>query len=297
MLHRINRFMTTSIFTFGASSLMALTSYSESITKIDDKVQIIAHRGGKALWPENTLFSLKNAANLGVDWLEFDIQSSADGHALVFHDDTLERTTNGVGPISALSLEELRSLDAAYNWTKDDGASFPYRNKEIKIPLLEEVFQALPKMRMLIELKSTGNPQELCRLIQRYQREHLTVVGSFFEEKIAAFKLACPNIAVSAGRTQIKNFYISNLVYLSTLYRPKIHSMQLPIDPEESEGKELVTRRMIRALKKQKIQSHIWTVNTEADMRRMIELGVDGIITDDPILLKKILAEPLNAAK
>ena len=116
-------------------------------------VEVIAHRGGWGLWPENTLFAFQNAVDLGVDMLELDIRGTKDGHIVVFHDSRLRRTTNGTGRVNEFTLEELKKLDAGYQWSPDDGKTFPFRGKGIVIPTLKEVFESFPEMRISIEIK------------------------------------------------------------------------------------------------------------------------------------------------
>jgi len=115
--------------------------------------EVIAHRGGAALRPENTLAAFLHAVEVGADILEMDLRVTADREIVVMHDATVERTTDGRGAVAALTLAELRKLDAGYRWTPDGGASFPYRGRGIRAPALEEVFRRLPNARMNLEMK------------------------------------------------------------------------------------------------------------------------------------------------
>ena len=121
--------------------------------KKNASVEVIAHRGGWRLWPENTLYAFQHAVDLGVDMLEMDIRSTKDGHIVVFHDETVTRTTNGSARVNDLTLVELKQLDAGYKWSADNGATFPFRGKRIVAPTLDEVFPSFPNMRMTIEIK------------------------------------------------------------------------------------------------------------------------------------------------
>ena len=115
---------------------------------------IIAHRGNSAFWPENTLASFEHGMALGADALEFDVRVSRDGHAMVIHDATLERTTNGSGRVSACALADLQRLDAGYHFTRDVGRTFPYRGRGITIPTLEQALATFPAVPIILEIKT-----------------------------------------------------------------------------------------------------------------------------------------------
>ena len=104
--------------------------------KIQRRPLVMAHRGGAGLWPENTMYGFERAVDLGVDVLETEIHSTADNILVLMHDSTVDRTTNSSGPISAFTLEELRTLDAGYNWTSDGGQTFPFRGSGITVATL-----------------------------------------------------------------------------------------------------------------------------------------------------------------
>ena len=159
-----------------------------------DEVLVMAHRGGRRLWPENTLYAFQHAAELGVDVLEMDVHSTQDGALVVIHDDTVDRTTNGVGEVQTFSLAELQALDAGYQWSNDDGATYPFRGQSIQIPTLEQVFQALPGYPMNIEIKQrepdiTG---PVCDLIRQYEMTEKVLIASFDTATIQAFREVCP---------------------------------------------------------------------------------------------------------
>ncbi|HEX7955748.1 MAG TPA: glycerophosphodiester phosphodiesterase family protein, partial [Pyrinomonadaceae bacterium] len=116
-----------------------------------DSPLAIAHRGGAGLWPENTLHAFEHAAALGVDVIETDVRATADGEIVVFHDERVERTTDGAGEVRALTLADLKRLDAAHRWSPDGGRTYPLRGRGVTVPTLGEVFAALPEMRFNIE--------------------------------------------------------------------------------------------------------------------------------------------------
>ncbi|MEJ2679856.1 MAG: glycerophosphodiester phosphodiesterase family protein, partial [Gemmatimonadota bacterium] len=114
---------------------------------------LIAHRGGAGLAPENTMAAFRQAVDRWpVDMMELDVHATADGHCVVIHDPTVDRTTNGQGVVAALSLAELQTLDAGYRFELD--GEQPFRDRGVRIPTLDEVLDALPDMRLTIEVKA-----------------------------------------------------------------------------------------------------------------------------------------------
>jgi len=254
-----------------------------------DAVMVMSHRGGRRLWPENTLFGFENAAALGVDVLEMDLRSTRDGAIVVLHDDTVDRTMDGTGPVLEYTLEELKSLDAAYHWSPDDGQTYPHRGQGIVIPTLEEVLAAFPDMQMNIEIKQS-EPSivvPVCDLIREYGAVERVLVASFDQDTIKTFRETCPEVASTAGETEVKLLYGLSLVYLGGLYRPQAEAVQVP---EYRGDIHVVTQRFVDAAHGRGMDVHVWTVNEADDMQRMLDLGVDGIITDAPDLLMNILA-------
>lgn len=247
----------------------------------------MAHRGGMEYYPPNTIFAFENSAKLGVDVLETDIQMTSDNILVVRHDPTIEQTTEGNGKIEAIPFNELKSLDAGYRWTKD-GKTFPFRGKGITIPSLQELFEAFPNIRINIDIK-TANPLAvdlLCELIERYNRAENICVGSFHDKQLKDFRKKCPEIATAAGVSETRLFYLLYRLHLSKLYKPKAEAFQIP---EYAENHHLITRGFIQAAHAHAIQLHVWTVNEIKDMKRLMDWGVDGLITDYPDILLRLL--------
>ncbi len=271
--------------------LSAMAKPAESRPFFSDEpesVLVIAHRGGKGLWPENTLYAFREAARLGVEILEMDIHSTKDGVLVVIHDDTVDRTTDGSGAVQNYTLEELRKLDAAYRWTNDDGASFPYRSQGIQIPTLEEVLLTFSDMRLNIEIKppDVRIAEKLCEQIRASQSSSRVLIASFHSEVIQAFREKCPEVATSAGEEEIRTFFILNIFSLTATYTPPAQAFQVP---EYSGRLHILTPKFIRNAHRRNVQVHAWTINDAYTMTRLIEIGVDGIITDYPDLLLDVL--------
>jgi glycerophosphoryl diester phosphodiesterase len=253
----------------------------------NDSVLVMAHQGGKGLWPDNTMYAFEHAAELGVDVLEMDIHSTADGVLVVMHDDTVDGTTNGTGRINDFSIDELKGLDAGYHWTKDE-ATYPYRDQGITVPALEEVFEAFPDVRLNVEIKQTAPSitNDLCQMIKEYGRETEVLVASFDAATIKEFREICPDVSTSLSQSEVVTFYVLSRLFLSEAYTPPGQAVQVP---EYRSGLHVLSGRLINAAASRNLDVHAWTINDEEDMQRLIELGVDGIITDYPDKLMEIL--------
>ncbi|NOK59111.1 MAG: glycerophosphodiester phosphodiesterase [Chloroflexi bacterium AL-W] len=249
---------------------------------------VIAHQGGDWVWPGNTLYAFEQSVALGVDVLEMDAHASADGELIIIHDDTVDRTTDGSGAIKDLTIAELKALDAAYNWSRDDGATYPYRGEGLTIPTLEEIFQAFPSQKMNIEIKQTEPPitQSLCQLIYDYSMETQVLVASFHNEAMAEFRAACPEVATSASRHGVTMFVVLNTLRLGGTYSPVEVAHQVP---EYQSDTRIVSPSLIAAAHRRNLHIHIWTPNERKELARFIDLGVDGIITDRPDILMELL--------
>lgn len=249
---------------------------------------VIAHQGGDGQWPSNTMFAFEKAASLGVDMLEMDLHITADDVLVLMHDETVDRTTNGVGSIEKMSLAKLKQLDAGYRWSKDNGVTFPFRNRGITIPSLEELFQAFPDVPMNIELKYTEKDMAplFCDLIRQYEMEDKVLVASFHDDAMQSFRETCPEVATSAPQNEIVPLVLLSKVGFGFLYSPKAVSVQVP---ESRSGIHILTPTFIKAVQGRNMKVDAWTINNQTDMKRMIDLGVDGIITDYPELLMETL--------
>jgi glycerophosphoryl diester phosphodiesterase len=245
---------------------------------------VIAHRGGALLWPENTLLAFHNAAALGADMIELDVWASRDGVPMVIHDAAVDRTTDGSGDVREMMACQVRVLDAAHRWSPPGEAGvFPYRGRGVGVPTLEEVFEALPDMPMTVEIKQVepSMVDEVARLIGRFGRESRTLVASFDAGVLRALRKGYPGIATSAARQEGIAFAAMHRARLDGLYRPPFVALQVP---EHAAGQRVVTRRLAERAHAKGLHVHVWTVNDPVDMRRLLDLGVDGIITDRPDL-------------
>ncbi len=242
---------------------------------------VIAHRGGRGLWPENTLFAFHNAQQLGVDAIELDTQRTKDGVFIVMHDATVDRTTNGSGHVCDFTFEEIHTLDAGYRWTTDE-KTFPFRGKGISIPTLESVLQQFPTMKLNIEIKECDPDaaNALLELIAKYNAAERVLIGSFFTRVVIRTRTLSPHIATSAGRAEITKFFALQLLGLARFYALPVHALEVP----EYEGNlRVVSQRFIKAaLRRNALPVYVWTVNEKDKMRQLLNMGVRGLISDYP---------------
>ena len=246
----------------------------------DGNFQVIAHRGGLGLMPENTLSAFRYADSLGVDVLEMDIHASSDGRLVVIHDRTVNRTTDGRGRVDAMTVRELQALDAGYRW-QDAQGHYTHRNKGVRIPLLKDVLSEFDNQRLIIEIKpnSAQVAQQLCATLERFEMDEKTVVASFHDGALSTFRQACPQTPVSATSGQVLLYTLLHLVYLDAVYLEPPIAFQVP---ERAGPLNLVDERFVKSLHARDAYVHVWTVNRTEAMRRLLDLGVDGIMTDYP---------------
>lgn len=254
---------------------------------------VIAHQGGEGIRPSSTMAAYQHAVDLGADVLEGDIHITSDGHLVLIHDEEVDRTTDGTGLVTDLTLDEIKALDAGYYWTGDEGETYPYRGQGLQIVTLEELFQTFD-MPYIIEIKASAIPTEqpICDLIREYNMENKVMVASFYDDKLENFRTICPEITTSAARGEVTTFFAMTTFFLAPLYTPTATAMHVP-EYQEVSGINLhiLTPRFVRAAHARGMEVHPWTINEVEDMQRMIDLGVDGIMTDYPDRLIDLLEE------
>lgn len=249
--------------------------------QLNKRPLVIAHRGGAGIFPENTLYAFQESWKLGVDILEMDVHETADGKLVVIHDAKLDRTTDGEGNISEKTLEEIKKLNAAYKFSTDGGQTFPLREQKITIPTLEEVFKALPNARFNIEMKpeSPTISASLCNLIRTHTLSEKVVVASVSQSNLENFRQQCSEVATSASASEVLKYFTYYKTGLVENYSPQMTSLQTL---RRLFGLQVVSKEFVETSRKLNLQVHVWTINKEEDMKELIELGVDGIMSDYP---------------
>ncbi len=242
------------------------------------KPVIFAHRGACALAPENTIASFELAVAHGADAVELDAKLSRDGVVMVIHDPTLERTTNGKGKVNEFTLKELKTLDA--------GSKFEANFSGEKIPTLEEVFEHVGnKLLVNVELTNYKSPQDdliprVVQLVKEQNMQHRVLFSSFLPKNLIKVRALLPEAAVA----QLSLPGLPGMITRSDFMRPVSPEIIHPYLTD-------VSARYVRTEHSKGRRVHVWTVNQERDLRRMLELKVDGIFTDDPQKAIRLLAK------
>lgn len=256
---------------------------------------------GQGLWPGNTMAFLEGAAGLGVDVLEMDAHMTRDGVIVLMHDDTVDRTTQGKGRIRDLTLAEIQALEVGHAWTQD-GTTYPYRGKGLRVPTLEQAFQRFPAYPMLVEIKQSlpSMAAPLCQLIRAHGKQKTVMVASFHDEAMAEFRATCPEIATSATPAEVRRFLALEMAGLASTSSPDYLALQVPMRRGDT---ALVTPAIIAAAHSRGLHVHVWTINDPGVMQNLLLMDVDGIMTDRPDVLMTILGrkvplvpQPLPAA-
>jgi glycerophosphoryl diester phosphodiesterase len=249
---------------------------------------VLSHQGGEEIRPSNTDVAFQESVRLGADVLDTDMHMTKDGVLVLNHDETVDRTTDGTGAVRDKTFAELQALDAAYDFSTDNGQTHPYRGMGLRILSLNQFLDQFKNIRYGIEIKQTTTEaaEKLCQTIQARHLENDMLISSFLEENMARFRERCPTVATSATPAEVKWFYIYHRVGLGGLYRAKFGSLQIP---EYSGSIHLLTPELIETAHRKGIKVVPWTINTEVDMRRIIDLKVDGINTNNPDRLLNIL--------
>ncbi len=260
-----------------------------------DRPMILAHRGGSALAPENSMAAFKKAASYGIDGFEIDIRLTSDEELIVFHDEFVDRTTDGAGKVADLTLEKLRTLDLGYHFEDLEGNN-SYRGGDEKIITLRELLDEFPDMYINIDMKDSPEtyegsllPSKLWRLIESAGVEERVGVTSFFDEQIDRFNLYAQNrVAIGAGENEVRKAFTAFNSQFGHLYKPRADMFQIPI---RSSGFNLVSPRFIAFLENLNVPVHYWTIDDPEIIRSLIDAGAKGIITDRPDVAVKALKE------
>lgn len=250
---------------------------------------VYAHRGGAALRPENTVAAFDHGFHCGAEGLEFDVHLSRDGEVVVHHDDTLERTTNGRGPLRARTTAELAVLDAGFNFT-DARGQYPFRDRGIGIPMLREVLHRYPAAPLIIELKVGGAAlaHAVVDEVRAAGAVDRVAIGSFFSEAVRAVRAYEPRLATGATKEEIRWALYRSWVRWPLGAVP-YREFQVPV---KSGATTIVSGRFVAHAHQAGIPVKVWTVNDEEEMRRLVRWGVDALITDRPDLARAVIAAP-----
>lgn len=252
--------------------------------------RLFGHRGGSAEHPENTLPAFAAAVAAGVPYLELDVWATRDGHVVVHHDSNLRRTCGRFRRVCALDWETLRRLDAGWGFSPDGGGSFPFRGQGIGVPLLAEVLAAFPQARCNIEIKQNFPPIEtqVVEVVRRSASAERVLLAAEKDGVMRRLRRLCGDIPTSLSRGEVANFLKWCQSGGKGTYRPQGVALQIP---EIYGSIRLVTPETVQAARAAGLEVHVWTVNEAEDMRRLLEMGVDGLMSDKPELLVQVAVE------
>lgn len=244
----------------------------------------ISHRGGAAIWPENTMLGFQQSLDLGYRFFETDLHLSSDGVVVLMHDHTLERTTEASGYVWDRTLSELQELDAGYWFGADAG--YPFRGNGLKIPSLEELLTALPDAFFTLEMK-LGLAEPVDALLRRLDAWDRVVVAGYRDGWVRRFRrLSGGRVPTSTARGEIAIFWgVSRLGRGLT-----IDAAALQVPPRHR-GLKILDGSFVAAAHAVGKQVHAWTIDDPVQMEYLLDLGVDGIMTDRPDLLKEVLVK------
>ncbi len=263
------------------------------------EVSVIAHAGAQGHAPSNTLPAFELALEQGADTLEMDLQLTADDEVVVIHDATVDRTTDGSGAVRDLTLDELRELDAGWYYEDDDGGH-PFRDQDVRIPTLEEVFDAFDDTHLIIELKTDAGPDIIQPVIDRvvaHDRADTVTIASFDETYLGPVRDQLPGVPTNMPEGETLGFYARQLVGLHPWWSPPGELFQAPethttsLAGIEVEDLRVVTPRFVRNAERLGVDVQVWTVNEVEQMHRLLDAGVHGILTDYPDRLVAVLDE------
>tara|TARA_B100001142_G_scaffold328061_1_gene387218 strand:+ start:178 stop:978 length:801 start_codon:yes stop_codon:yes gene_type:complete len=231
-----------------------------------------AHRGGAGAFPENTLPAFQNAVNSGYKYLETDVHSSKDGEVFAFHDDSLDRVTEHSGKISDLTSKEISNIQI-------DGFA--------KIPTLLELLETFPEAKLNIDPKADSVVQPLTDLLKHTNSVSRVCIGSFSDKRIKHIRKELGSgLCVSAGPKKVVKFIAGKLTF--SKFKSDYHCLQVP---QRSGPVRIITHDFVKRAHSRGLQVHVWTVDDPYEMNELLDLGVDGLMTDEPSILKNVLIE------
>lgn len=245
--------------------------------------QLFGHRGASGEAPENTLVAFERAVAHGVPYLELDCHATRDGEIVVLHDAELERTTDGQGRVSELTFAELQRLDAGFRFTLDS-RTHPFRGCGVRVPRFSEVLRAFPGARLNLEVKQSEPPiaAEVVRLVRAANAQDRVLLAAAEEPVLAEIRKLDAGTALGSSMQDVIDFVKAAAEGRLASFEPRGHALQIP---PEALGRPLVTPELVEGAHALGLFVHVWTINDASEMRRLLALGVDGLMSDLPGLL------------
>lgn len=256
---------------------------------LERRVLNYAHQGGAKEAPSSTLFAMNRALSVGADAIELDVHCTADGELVVCHDATIDATTDGSGAIASLTLDEVRALDNAAAWPTLRGRA-PF-DRSLGVATLREVLECFPDTILNLDIKQTAPDVPayeglLASLLREHGRADDVIVASFLDLATDRFSEAAPEIPTSAGTVAVAQFWRA---VQDGVEPPAMRHVALQVPASFGET-VVVDERFVEAAHSAGLAVHVWTIDDAEEMRSLLDLGVDGIITDRPSVLADVLA-------
>jgi glycerophosphoryl diester phosphodiesterase len=236
--------------------------------------RVLAHRGLALEVPENTLLAFAHATATGVRYVETDVHDTRDGVSVIAHDPTLNRVASRAGRVDQLTMNELRHVDLG------NGAAFCS---------LAEALDAFPDMRFNIDVKAAGAIEPTVEAILKTKAVNRVLIGSFSEKRRAATVRALPGVATSASALPFARALVSGKLGLVPLVRASLRGCGAVQIPERAMGLNTTTQMMIHRLHAAGVEVHVWTINDPVRMRELLDMGVDGLVTDRADLALRVV--------
>ncbi len=248
-----------------------------------------AHRGGSLELPENSMAAFAAAVELGFSYLETDARLTKDGHLVVLHDKVIDRVTDRRGAIAELTLEEVRRA----RLLGPDGEP-----SDERIPLLEDVFSVWPDAKINVDAKDNRSVEPLIELIRRTRSVDRVCVGAFSDKRLAAMRTAlgaglCTVLGPSdAARLRAASYGVPFLPITGAVAQLPV-SYKVPANVPVGGGVRIpvIDRRLLAAARRRDIPVHVWTIDDATEMHRLLDLGVGGLMTDRPTVLRDVFVD------
>jgi len=248
---------------------------------------VIPHGGGDGLFPEDTLYAYDHSMAMGGDVVDADVSLSSDGIPIAFHDDTLERTTNGTGNVADKTYAELATLDAGFNFS-GTGVGHPFRGKGITIPTIEAILTRFPHRLVTLDLKDlrTASVAPLCTLLRSLNRASDVYIGVDTAEQVDLFRQLCPEVRTSGTDAERQAMRTARASSDTSFITHQLVSQPSYIG---ADGTKRITAEFLAFSHRYDIAVLTWVVDDPNDMRTLIEMGIDGIYTRRPDVMAKLL--------
>lgn len=255
--------------------------------------RLFGHRGAAGVCPENTLESFRRALADGAEYLEMDVHASLDGVIVVIHDPGVERTTDGAGAVNALLFEEIRKLDAGYRF--EARGAFRFRDTGIRVPALAEVLGEFPGVPLNVEVKQVDPPIEpaVVALLGDAGALERVVLAAEDDAIMQRLRALAPENAASFSALEAAEFFRRCFEERLDGYSPPGRALQIP---PRFGAIDLVTPQTVRAAHELGVEMHVWTINDAREMERLLALGVDGLMSDFPALLRDTVKRRVSSA-